>query len=177
MLGVDISEIAHANTVHDAEVHGPGGLSFRVGLGAATGGVTARRSDFDDLLVRRARDVGVEMVEDARFVGFVEHADGVEVRLRDAEPGAEWTLGCGLLVGADGANSRVRRAAGISPPQPHKTSIAIRCYAEISPPRQRRQDRVELPGMPAATATGGVSRSLTEPRTWAWVWSSATIGS
>ena len=141
MLGVDISEIAHANTVHDAEVHGPGGLSFRVGLGAATGGVTARRSDFDDLLVRRARDVGVEMVENARFVGFGEHADGVEVLLRDIEHGDEWTLECGLLVGADGANSRVRRAAGISPPPPHKTGIAIRCYAKIP---ADRCDRIVL---------------------------------
>ena len=141
MLGLDISEIAHANTVHDAEVHGPGDLSFRVGLGTATGGVTARRSDFDDLLVRRARDVGVEMVEEARFVGFVEHTDGIEVRLRDTEHGDEWTLGCGLLVGADGANSRVRRSAGISPPPPHKTGIAIRCYAKIP---ADRCDRIVL---------------------------------
>ena len=133
-LGVVVSTIEHAPRVEVAEVHGPDGLSFRAGMGAASQrhahGVTARRFDFDRLLARRAQETGADLIENTRFMGFRTARECNEVRLKNISTDRATTLECKLLVGADGANSRVRRAAGIGPNPAKKTGIAIRCYAK-----------------------------------------------
>ena len=141
-LGADIAEIPHANVFRRAEVHGPDGTSFVVEMPEMFGsavGMTARRIDFDHLLFRRARDVGAVVIEGVRFVGFEVSENAAEVKLRGVNDRHERTLRCHLVVGADGANSRVRRAAGIDSPPPHKTGIALRAYTKVS---QARRDRI-----------------------------------
>lgn len=58
--------------------------------------------------------------------------------LRDELTGADREVRCRLLVGADGANSRIRRQTGAKPEPPHRTGIAIRAYAQIGPEMQDR---------------------------------------
>ena len=134
-LGVDISTIEHANRVEFAEVHGPDGLSFRAGMGAASRrhahGATARRFDFDRLLARRAQETGADLMENTRFLSFRAAHGCNEVLFKNISTDRATTVKCELLVGADGANSRVRRAAGIGPNPAKKTGIAIRCYAKL----------------------------------------------
>ena len=134
-LGVDISTIEHAHRVGFAEVHGPDGLSFRAGMGAASRrhahGATARRFDFDHLLARRAQETGADLMENTRFLSFRTAHGCNEVLLKNISTDRATTVKCKLLVGADGANSRVRRAAGIGPNPAKKTGIAIRCYAKL----------------------------------------------
>ncbi len=134
-LGVDISQIPHANMVSIAEVHGPDGLSFQTDLSVASDtlsrGATARRYDFDNLLFQRAKDVGVTTFEQTRFLGFFAQEGVNEIHLHCTDTRKPTTLTCNLLVGADGANSRVRRAAGIKPNPSKRTSIAIRAYGRL----------------------------------------------
>ena len=134
-LGIDVSNIKHVNRIKIAEVHGPGNLSFCTGIGEASSthayGVTARRLDFDYLLVKRAQETGVDLIQNTRFLDFHSTRASNQVRLKDTATGRDITLECKLLVGADGANSRVRRAANIKPNPAKQTGIAIRSYAKL----------------------------------------------
>lgn len=134
-LGVDISQISYANMVSIAEVHGPDSLSFQTDISVAANslnwGATARRYDFDNLLFRRAQDVGVTTFEQTRFLELISRDEVNEVRFHHTDTRRQTTLKCDLLIGADGANSRVRRAVGIQPNPSKRTSIAIRAYGNL----------------------------------------------
>ncbi|MGC0421368.1 FAD-dependent monooxygenase [Embleya sp. AB8] len=64
------------------------------------------------LLRARAAELGVQLRRGSTVVDYTQDADGVEVRVR-AGDGAEETVRAAYLVGADGADSTVRRLAGI----------------------------------------------------------------
>ncbi|MGW1997072.1 FAD-dependent monooxygenase [Embleya sp. NPDC001921] len=64
------------------------------------------------LLRARAGELGVELRRGVRVSDYTQDADGVTVHTR-AEDGTEETLRAAYLVGADGADSTVRRLAGI----------------------------------------------------------------
>ncbi|MDB4980389.1 MAG: Monooxygenase family protein, partial [Myxococcales bacterium] len=64
-----------------------------------------RRRDFDADLVAQARAQGVEIVEGEGLAGFAVDGDGVSVTTTSGR-----ALRSRVLVGADGAGSRVRRA-------------------------------------------------------------------
>ena len=144
-LGVDISKIPHLNHVSTAEVHGPDGLSFHTEIGEAVGvcnyGMTARRVDFDYLLVQRAEQIGVELIQSTRFEDYSASRASTIVNCKDLIKQQDLTLQCNLLIGADGANSRVRRAAGIDANSADTTGIAIRAYANI---QAHNSDRIIL---------------------------------
>ena len=64
-----------------------------------------RRKDFDDALLKAYLSIGGQFIKGS-FAGFEPQADGkLLVKLKSGE-----TLMCDYLVGADGANSRVRAA-------------------------------------------------------------------
>ena len=134
-LGVDLSGLEHANLVHTAEVHGPDNLSFRTDLSAASEtleyGATARRIDFDYLLLQRAQELGITILEDARFIDFDLKHNTIQAKFHNTKIRQDEVIESNLLIGADGANSRVRRASGISPNPPKRTGIAIRAYGEV----------------------------------------------
>ncbi|WP_018681529.1 FAD-dependent monooxygenase [Actinokineospora enzanensis] len=67
--------------------------------------VCVLRSALQDALLAEAECVGVELHRGQAAVGYADHGDHVTVALADGE-----TLGGSVLVGADGVNSRVRRA-------------------------------------------------------------------
>ena len=62
-----------------------------------------RRKEFDNALLQQYRDAGGLFVQDV-FAAFERQGDGLVVRLQSGKE-----LRCRYLVGADGANSRVRR--------------------------------------------------------------------
>ena len=55
---------------------------------------------------------GVEVRYGREFAGYEEHADGLQVRIRDVDTGDEEVLEAAYLIGADGARSAVRDAIG-----------------------------------------------------------------
>ena len=134
-LGLEASEIwAFAQRVGAAEIHGPDGLTFEAGLGGPLTGAVARRQDLDHALRDAAIRRGAEPLHRMRFKSFrPDHCGGgaLLVVLRDELTGADREVRCRLLVGADGANSRIRRQTGAKPEPPHRTGIAIRAYAQI----------------------------------------------
>ena len=68
-------------------------------------GFMVMRDRFDQLLVRRALEEGVEMAEGARVVQVQEMEGGLEVEWGKGE-----RLGCAYLIGADGTGSVVSRS-------------------------------------------------------------------
>ena len=134
-LGIDFADIPEAMPVRDAEVHGIGGVAFRTGLQEASfgsqHGLTVRREKFDDFLCQKAIESGVAWLPEHRFLTCETKGDMLEVRLQNLRTSAEVETTCQLLVGADGASSRVRRQAGISPSPSKRTGIGIRAYADI----------------------------------------------
>src|SRR5262245_44436563 len=88
------------------------GEAFAEGRFAAGPGLGVRRTALSRALLDRARELGAEVCFGVAVVGFRAEAPGrVHVQLgpRDA-PGA---LEAGLLVGADGLHSGIRRLAGL----------------------------------------------------------------
>ncbi|MCG9969060.1 NAD(P)/FAD-dependent oxidoreductase [Pelotomaculum terephthalicicum JT] len=112
------------NQIHGAFVHSPGGetLFFREQKVYA---LVIDRAEFDRTLSERAQRAGVEILTGVR-AGIGEFfTDGVSVKLKFR--GGESTVRTCLVIGADGANSRVARR--ISAP---KAEDMIRmCAAEV----------------------------------------------
>ncbi|WP_143447789.1 NAD(P)/FAD-dependent oxidoreductase [Kineosporia sp. R_H_3] len=87
------------------------------------------REVFDARLVEAAVGRGARLVRHrVRRVGPV--PGGVDV---------DGVLQCRVLVGADGAHSVVRTAAGLAPHRRDRTAIALRGYAPVSPGREHEQ--------------------------------------
>lgn len=109
-LGLDLTEVAHV-PVHTAHFHFQGRgatmqltpVCFRV----------YHRADFDHWLARAVRARGVELRENTRVRRIAPSADGVRVET-DGE-----TFHAQVMVGADGANSVVRRAIATDPAHSH----------------------------------------------------------
>ena len=71
--------------------------------------LTLRRTEFDAALLERARAAGAEVREGARVAEILRSAGGVTVRTVDGR-----AFAAKLVVAADGVNSVVSRAAGLS---------------------------------------------------------------
>lgn len=70
---------------------------------------------FDPVLTRFAKSTGkVDICYRTEYLGHADKGDHVEVRLRQIESGAEYTLTCDYLVGCDGGASKVRQDLGIA---------------------------------------------------------------
>ncbi|KAH0553169.1 hypothetical protein GP486_006649, partial [Trichoglossum hirsutum] len=78
---------------------------FPFGAGTETGGLRVRRKEVHRVLLEAVKKSGIEVHYDKRVVGITEDGDEVAVRFDD---GSE-TQG-GLVVGADGIHSMVRRS-------------------------------------------------------------------
>ena len=145
-IGVDTGAVPGSHNVSEAEVHGPGGIAFRAGseeadMGAFEG-MVCRRADLDAYLVEQAQKAGAVLFPMRRFLGSVQHDRGVSALLEDEQTGEKTCLLGSVLVGADGASSRVRKAAGFAPAaSSSRTGIAIRAYAEIP---EEWQDRIVI---------------------------------
>ena len=115
-------------------VEGPRGLSLDVDLAAlGTGlgpGYVVPRLEFDDHLARQAVAAGAEMRAPVRELSLVRGQRDVVVRFE--ENASQHEIRAALVVGADGANSVVRRSLGIARNAPSANGVAIRGYARSS---------------------------------------------
>ena len=145
-LGITALDIPGNNKVSKAEIHGLDNLVFQAELDAADPdfayGVVARRTDFDDHLLNAALEAGADLFQNMRFSKYKRLDNGMmDVTFTTTGDEPDMAFATQLLVGADGANSRVRKQAGIPAPEKADTGIAIRGYASIS---QNWQERLIL---------------------------------
>ena len=92
------------------------------------------RTVLDAMLVRAALDAGV-VLRRQRVTTLVRRPSGVELGDTAAGRVAE----AGVVIGADGAHSRVRAALELAGPTGHDVAIAVRGYAPIVPGREDEQ--------------------------------------
>ncbi|MDO8751717.1 MAG: NAD(P)/FAD-dependent oxidoreductase [Dehalococcoidia bacterium] len=101
------------NHVVGAHVYAPSGRTLSLGDGQ-TRALVIDRVGLDRALVARAQERGAELVTRARVIG-VEH-DGAGIKVRVDRQDASTVVRARLLVGADGANSRVAHLLGMDGP-------------------------------------------------------------
>ncbi|GII82188.1 geranylgeranyl hydrogenase BchP [Sphaerisporangium siamense] len=120
------------------EVISPGGARVRATV--ARPNHVVPRMVFDARLVEAARERGVEVrrhhVRDLTVTGGHVLLSGGELRGR-------------VVVGADGANSAVRRLIGLPAAPPRHTAIAVRGYADVPPDDDVQYIAMQADGWPA----------------------------
>jgi geranylgeranyl reductase family protein len=117
------------NRVRGAYIHAFGGREVALGTEDVRA-VAIDRIRWDELLAEQAQAAGAEMIR-ARLVG-AEREDG-RVRLRCQRDGHDLTLTARLVVGADGAHSRVARTLGL--PKPRESVYALGLEGRLRVPR------------------------------------------
>lgn len=86
----------------------PSGLEINCHRPEVTG-YTVRREDFDHLLLKKAIEAGATVIQGVKVIDVEELSDCVRVQTDDGIYSSR------LLVGADGANSKVGRVTGLMP--------------------------------------------------------------
>jgi menaquinone-9 beta-reductase len=135
-----------ANRVSAVELRGPRGVSVGGALPALAEkggfGVVIERRIFDHRLHKAAVEAGVSDFSGWRFAGgdVVDDARIVEL----SRPGERVTISTSLLVGADGASSRVRESLGVARNTDRHTGIGIRAYATVLTPAGRPPEELML---------------------------------
>jgi geranylgeranyl reductase family protein len=87
------------------------------------------REDLDNRILNLAKNVGTEVFEGYSFVDFKEQDDkSINVEVKSDE--SSYIFNTKLLVGADGANSRVRRKLNLNQNSDWHKAIAIRAYID-----------------------------------------------
>ncbi len=128
LTGLLDSEVA----IGGCTVIGPGSVMVDSELplikGRRVQGYVVPRTVFDERLLANATGRGAELVT-ARFTGTWMAGDRRIVEL--STPDGTRTVAAKLLVGADGASSRVRRALGVGRNGDRTTGIAIRSYVDV----------------------------------------------
>jgi tetracenomycin A2 monooxygenase-dioxygenase len=69
---------------------------------------------YEVVLAEKARQFGADVRFGSRLTSVTQDSDGVTAELEDVRTGATSTVRASYLVGADGANSSVRRALGVN---------------------------------------------------------------
>ncbi|MEE8370160.1 MAG: NAD(P)/FAD-dependent oxidoreductase [Dehalococcoidia bacterium] len=108
----EIGEEAVLHKITGAYIHGAGGTEVALG-GERDRAVVIDRVRWDETLCQQAQAAGAELVQ-ARLL-HAEREDG-GMRLQVLSEGRPHTLRARLLVGADGAHSRVARSLGLAGP-------------------------------------------------------------
>ena len=108
MQDFHISDDQLVAKVNTARMISPTGRSVDIPIENGFVGMVDRK-DFDPFLRARAADAGAEYVV-GTFVRIVRDADSTRVIYREKASGTEKELPCKLVIGADGARSRVGKA-------------------------------------------------------------------
>ncbi len=87
------------------------------------------RLDLDNRILNLAKEEEVETFEGYRFSNFFINEDSVSVEIENEEK-EKYILDAKLLVGADGANSRVRKSLNLKQNSDWNKAIAIRAYID-----------------------------------------------
>ena len=87
------------------------------------------RLDLDNRILNLAKEEEVETFEGYRFSNFFINEESVSVEIENEEK-EKYILEAKLLVGADGANSRVRKSLNLKQNSDWNKAIAIRAYID-----------------------------------------------
>ena len=87
------------------------------------------RLDLDNRILNLAKEEEVETFEGYRFSNFFINEESVSVEIENQEK-EKYILDAKLLVGADGANSRVRKSLNLKQNSDWNKAIAIRAYID-----------------------------------------------
>ena len=87
------------------------------------------RLDLDNRILNLAKEEEVETFEGYRFSKFFINEESVSVEIENEEK-EKYILDAKLLVGADGANSRVRKSLNLKQNSDWNKAIAIRAYID-----------------------------------------------
>ena len=87
------------------------------------------RLDLDNRILNLAKEEEVETFEGYRFSKFFNNEESVTVEIENEEK-EKYILEAKLLVGADGANSRVRKSLNLKQNSDWNKAIAIRAYID-----------------------------------------------
>jgi len=87
------------------------------------------RLDLDNRILSLAKEEEVETFEGYRYSNFFHNEDLVSVEIENKEK-EKYLLETKLLVGADGANSRVRKSLNLKQNSDWNKAIAIRAYVD-----------------------------------------------
>ena len=113
------------------------------------GFLTLPRSHLDQILVRAAVTAGAELLEGLAIHSILREGNR-RVGIQGRKEGEELTLRAPLIIGADGAFSRIAREASLFRIRPRHSILSVRCYAEgLSDLADRIEifyDREFLPG-------------------------------
>jgi menaquinone-9 beta-reductase len=121
----------HDVPVQAVTVTGPDGVQLEATtaeMGGTAYGYIVPRRDFDARLAARALKEGADDLTGRKFTRTTITGDlrTLELQARDGTPSRITTR---ILIGADGANSVVRRALNVPPSSRKNTGIAMRAYA------------------------------------------------
>lgn len=94
-------------------------------------GLVVPRETADEWMLRKAEQAGAKTAFDVRFVRLEHKPGAIEAKFVRTGSTDDFWVRCRLLVGADGASSRVRCHANIASPPQSGTGIAIRGYVRI----------------------------------------------
>ena len=87
------------------------------------------RYDLDNRIFDLAKKCGAVSYEGFRYINFEKKEDSLKVKFED-ENKQEFIIETNLLIGADGANSRVRKSLNIKQNSDWHKAIAIRAYID-----------------------------------------------
>jgi len=105
-LDFDLSPVIEREA-YGVRIYSPSGMVIEQSRSESSG-FTVRRESFDSFLLKKAQEVGVEVVEGAKVLDVMESSASV-IAVTENE-----TYTSRLLVGADGTNSLVGRKTGIN---------------------------------------------------------------
>ncbi len=117
----DVQQPIVSNRLTGAFVHTAGGGELSVGDGDVRA-LAIDRVRLDELLCEQAQDAGAELLR-ARMVHAERQNGGV--RLHCQRDGRDLALSARIVVGADGAHSRVARSLGLAPPRERVLCLGI----------------------------------------------------
>lgn len=125
-----IDELLVANRLTGGYIHGPGGVELAVG-GADTRALAIDRVRLDELLCEQSQAAGAELLR-ARVVNVQRENGGT--RLDCQRDGQSRQLTASLVIGADGAHSRVARSLGL--PSPSEKVYCLGIEGRVRVPRE-----------------------------------------
>jgi menaquinone-9 beta-reductase len=119
------------------------------------GGLGIRRVALSRALAKRAREVGVELRQGCRMLGYRLDGTGVFINTSNGD------LEAGIIIAADGLNSSLRRTAGLDLPVPGSRRFGMRRHFHIPAWSQFVEvywsDGVEAYVTPSGTTRVGVA--------------------
>jgi menaquinone-9 beta-reductase len=178
-MGV-LASLPRANRIRGARVHMRGhgyrDFEYAVGGGDEHAGLIVPRKILDEAVCARAVAAGAELWEGGRVTApVIERERVIGVRLRHA--GRPFEVRAPVVVAADGARSRLARAAGLLPPGTAELGVATRGYLseveglsdlqEIFLPLMDVTERILLPSYgwihPTGTSQANIGVGVFEP--------------